>query len=381
MKGISITHRGFEDILSREVEEMIGSSPATDESVSIFEYRKFTDLCAFTYKSQSAIKSLHLLGQFSVNNELSSAVSSIKGILSETDLSQWISDGTSFKVSCIRTGEHSFNSQDLSAETSRLIKEKTNKDVNFESPDLIFFIHILNQKGYIGIDFSGIDLSKRDYRIFAHPAALKGTMAYCMLRFSGTKKTNSLIDPFTKSGIIPIEAALYQTGKPVNFYRKEALAFKHLKPLDNEDWETFYEKIDSQENESQKRRIIGIDSSMPSITAAQKNAKLAGVNKSISFSRLDIEWLDTKFSEGEIDRLITNPPESSKRIGEKFVEKLNNELFYQAQYIISKNGKIGLLARNTDLLKKSAEKYGFKTDEERTVLLGKETLKAILFSR
>lgn len=202
-----------------------------------------------------------------------------------------------------------------------------------------------------------------------------------MLRFSGTKKTNSLIDPFTKSGIIPIEAALYQTGKPVNFYRKEALAFKHLKPLDNEDWETFYEKIDSQENESQKRRIIGIDSSMPSITAAQKNAKLAGVNKSISFSRLDIEWLDTKFSEGEIDRLITNPPESSKRIGEKFVEKLNNELFYQAQYIISKNGKIGLLARNTDLLKKSAEKYGFKTDEERTVLLGKETLKAILFSR
>ncbi len=379
MKAIIITHKGFEDISINEVKELTGADAKKRESVAVFDYKDHLDLCILSYKSQSAIKTIHLLCEFEVGKELRDTMEAVKKALFDVDLSNWVNENTTFKVACKRTGEHSFNSQDISIETGNLIKEKINKDINFDTPDLIIYIYIVNNEGYLGIDFSGIDLSKREYRIFAHPAALKGTVAYCMLRFGDYKKTHSLLDPFTKSGIIPIEAALYSLKKPVNFYRKDAMIFKHLKPLENHDWDSFFSKIDDEENENQKVEINGLDASMPSITAAQKNSKLAGVNKSINFSRIEVEWLDTKFSEKEIDRLVTNPPEASKRIDEKFIEKLYKELFYQAEYIMSDKGKIALLARNTDLLKKCAEPHKFTHAEERNVQLGKEEFKAIIF--
>ncbi len=381
MKGLIITHRGFEDITATEIKELIGAESETKPSAAVFSYKHFLELCALSYQSQSAIKVLHLICRFHASNELEETKSELKKTLSETDLSQWISENTTFKVTCNRTGEHKYTSQDMISEAGKLLKDKINKEVNFDSPDLIFHIHIINDSAYLGIDFAGIDLSKREYRIFAHPAALKGTVGYCMLRFAGYKKKQSLLDPFTKSGIIPIEAALYSLKRPVNYYRKEALAFRHLKPLENEDWEAFFSKIDKETDEETKLPIYGMDSSMPSITAAQKNAKLAGVNKNISFSRLEIEWIDTKFSKGDVDRIVAHPPGPSKRVEQKFIEKLYKELFYQTEYVLSEKGTAAYLARDTELLKKHAEQYKLKTEEERTIQLGKESLKAIKFSK
>ncbi len=378
MKAIIITYKGFEDIAANEVKELIGAEAKTQESVAIFDYKKFEELCILAYKSQSAIKTIHLLCEFKAEKELNETIDAIKKGLFDVDLSMWVNENTTFKISCKRIGEHNYNSQDISTETGHLIREKINKDINFDTPDIIISVYIENNNGYLGIDFSGIDLSKREYRIFAHPAALKGTVGYCMLRFADYKKNHSLVDPFTKSGIIPIEAALYSLKKPVNFYRKDAMAFKHLKPLENQDWEAFFSKIDGEIIESQKAQITGIDFSMPSITAAQKNSKLAGVNKNITFSRLEVEWLDTKFSEKEIDRIVTNPPEASKRINEKFIEKLYKELFYQAEYVMADKGKLAFLVRNSELIKKCAGLHHFKVSEERKVQLGKEEYDAVL---
>ncbi len=381
MKGLVTTHRGFEDIAAKEVKELIGSKPDANEAAVVFELKNLTDLCLLAYKAQSATSVACLLAEFEAGTDIEETIASLKKALFDTDISPWISDNTTFMVKCRRTGKHNFTSQDIMVEAGGLIKDKNNKDINLDSPDIVFCVNITGSRGYLGVDFGGIDLSKRDYRIFAHPAALKGTVAYCLLRASGYKKGDVLLDPFTKSGIIPIEAALYTTNTPVNYHRKDELAFRHLKPLEGENFEEFFKDIDSQIDTETKQAIHGMDSSMPSISAAKKNAKLAGINKFISFSRMDIEWLDTKFSEGEVDRMVTSPPEHSKRMDAKLIEKLYKELFYQVQYTLSEKGTMTCIVRNAEMLKQAAEQRKLAADEERAVMLGKEEFTAISFAR
>ncbi len=380
MKGFMLCHRGFEDIGAMEVKELIDAPAAPAEQAITFDTANILDICTLAYKAQSAGKIMCLLFEFEAHDDFEKSIDSFKQGLSETDLSKWCDQNSTFRMTAGRTGDQKYNSQDFMIEASRLLKDKTGNDVNLDSPDVIFHAQLIGNKGYFGIDFGGIDLSKREYRIFSHPAALKGTVAYCLARVSGYKRTDSLLDPFTKSGIIPIEAALHASRMPVNYYRKEAMAFRHLKPVQALDVESFFSKADSQIKEP-SAEIIGIDSSMPSISSAQKNAKLAGVNKFINFSRIEVEWLDTKFKEKEIEKLVASPPEESKRVGNSFIEKLYKELFYQADYILADKGKMAFIARNPETLKKHAEKYKFSLKEERTVFLGKEENKVIVLER
>ncbi|MBI4438992.1 hypothetical protein HY640_03625 [Candidatus Woesearchaeota archaeon] len=381
MKGLIITHKGFEDIAAKEAEELAGCEAETEDSVAILHAKNLLDLCLLSYKAQSAIKVMSLLAKTQATQDIAETASNLNRAIADTDLSPWFSENTTFKVVCARTGTHRFTSQDIMLEAAKTIKDKTNRDISLDNPDITFYIYVAESTIYFGVDLAGMDLSKRDYRIFAHPAALKGTIAYCLTRLAEYKRTDTLLDPFTKSGIIPIEAALYATKTPVNHYRKDALAFRTLKPLENEDFDSFFKKIDREMNTGSKTSIYSIDSSMPSITAAQKNAKLAGVVKKITFSRIELEWLDTKFSEGEIDKIVTSPPEESSRLHSRFVEKLYKELFYQAKYALSVKGTMTCILRNPELLKKVAQLNGFTAEHERAVSLGKEQLKAIRLIR
>ncbi|MBI3051585.1 methyltransferase [Candidatus Woesearchaeota archaeon] len=378
MKGVLFTHRGFEDVAAREVKEITGASTETTEGTVSFDAKSLAEICSLTYRSQSAAKVMLLLFEFQAWFDYERTCESLKKGLSDTDMSQWLEKDLTFKATCGRLGEHRYTSQDIMLETGRLIKDRTGRDIDLESPDTIFHVQIINSRGYFGVDFSGIDLSKRDYRIFTHPAALKGTAAYCLLRTADYKRTETLLDPFSRSGIIPIEAALFASKTPVNLHRKESLAFMHLKPLTEEEVQQVFA---ADANRDFKGRIHCIDSSMPSITSAQKNAKLAGVNKLISFSRIEVEWLDTKFSKGEVDRIITSPPEASKKIGQNFADKLYKEFFYQCDYVLAEKGTVTLLARNPEPLIRHASQYKFTPAAERTVFLGKEEWKVLRLGR
>ena len=49
---------------------------------------------------------------------------------------------------------------------------------------------------------------------------------------------------------------------------------------------------------------------MKFVSFAKKNAKIAGVDKQINFSRCDLQNLDIKFKENEVDRIVTHLPSS-----------------------------------------------------------------------
>ena len=290
-------------------------------------------------------------------------------------------------MTCKRVDYEQLSSEEIAGNIGALIIENIKKNkkykqkVELDNPDITFLIFINRNTAYFGVDFSGKDLHKREYKLFAHPASLRSTIAYSLLRIADLKQKESLLDSFCHSGEIPIESALYLTNFPVNYFSKEKFAFLKFKPLKKLNFNKFYENIDKKITKPKKSKIYCVDFKLMNINAAKKNAKIAGINKAINFSRIDPEWLDLKLDKESIDKIVTHPPELTKHTNPKDIEKIHDQFFYQAEFIIKKDGKVVVITKTTDLIKKAAEKYKFKVEKEREVWEGKEAFKLVVFSK
>ena len=67
----------------------------------------------------------------------------------------------------------------------------------------------------------------------------------------------------------------------------------------------------------------------------------------------------------------------------KDIEKLYNEFFYQAEFILNDKGKIVLVTndKSLEMLRKAAEKNKFRFDKEKTVYSRKEILRIITLGK
>ncbi len=357
MKGFAVCFKGFEDITALEVKELIGKNAEIEESVVLFESKE-EDLVRLGYNGQSIRRVCSLLGSFSFSKM--------------EDLGKFIGNcefefvkGKSFKVKCLREGKHDFNSQDVNESIGEVIFEKTKAKVKMDDPEVIVFVYIFENKCYFGIDHCGLDVGKRDYKIFSHPSSLNSVAAYSLLRLSGYNCSGVVLDPFCGAGTIPIEAAFFASGKSCNYYRKDKFIFD-------------VEKLDKEKKFEGK--IVGYDNQLRNVTACKKNAKIAGVNKEITFSRMDVEWLDTKFDEKGVDFIVSQPPIVSKSSGLKDIEKVYKEFFYQSEFVLKNGGKIAVILLKDELFKKFISDK-FKISEERDVLIKKQKMIVLVLEK
>jgi len=371
MKALAITYKGMEDISMREISELIKSRDIKPmQGAVVFDFEKFEDLCLLCYKAQSVIKILYLFEHFKIFD-----IKDIK--LQKTDM---IDKDTSFASRCMRIGEHNFSGRDVETHVGEIIKNLTSAKVNLKNPDIPVLTYIYDNDCYIGVDWAGIDLSKREYRIYTNPVSLKGNIAYALVRIADYKKNETIIDPLCGSGEIPIEAAMFMTNFPVNFYNKTKFAFTKFRIFEKFNFDKFFEKINKKIKKI-KTNIYAYDAQQRNLKAAEKNAKIAGVLKEIKFSRTEVEWLDIKFTKGEINKIIIRAPDFSKAVKKEKTEKTYRELFYQAAHVLHKKGLLVCILRDAALLKKEAVKHKFKTIGERDITHGKETLKVLVFGR
>ncbi len=373
MKGLVITSRGIEEIACKEIIELIDTECKTEESCVIFDCNDFEDLCLLCYKSQSADRVLYLIGNF----EFQDFFYEFERFIEKTDFGDWINKYKNFKVECIRIGNQNFKSIDAEKKAAEYILKKyknNNIKINIKEYDIIFFVYILNNKCYFGIDFAGFELNKRAYKIFLHQNSLRGTVAYALIRESGFEKNELMLDPFSKDGVIPIETAFYATGFPQNYYKKDKFAF--LKLDIGIDFDKFFENSDKKIKESEAA-IYSFDHLFKYVDFSKKNAKIAGVYKNINFSRVELEWLDIKFKKENVDRIITNIP-SSKNAN---LDKIYNEFFYQCEYILKNNGTVALISRAPDYVKNHAARHNFLVSREKDVWSGEQLLKIIVFKK
>ncbi len=373
MKGLAITSKGVEETASLEIKELINADCRIEECCVVFEFKKFDELCLLCYKSQSADRILYLLGEF----EFDDFFENFKKFINEAEFGEWPDRNKKFRVECIRLGMHNFKSVDVEKKAAELITKKLkskNLKIDLKDYEIIFFAYVVNNRCYFGIDFAGFELNKRQYKIFLHPNSLRGTIAYSLVRESGFQKKEVMLDPFSRDGVIPIEAAFYANDFPVNYYKKDRFAFLKLKL--GIGFDKFFQAADKKIKKN-KAKIYGSDHMFKYVDFSKKNAKIAGMDKLINFSRIELEWLDIKFKKESIDRVIANPPVSKNAD----LDKIYNEFFYQCSYILKKKGIVALISTLPELAKKHAEKHGFAVSKEKEVWSGAQLLKIIVFKK
>jgi 23S rRNA G2445 N2-methylase RlmL len=386
IRGLVITHKGTEDVAAKEVAEILKAKPEVREMCVAFEVKEIKELCRLCYLSQAASRVLFLFDNFKISPDFEETIKAIMPRLEKFSLEGWASKDTRFKVECRREGKHDFTSQTLAEWLADKIGDKILAECKVEpvadlkSPNLIFYVLVTGEEIHLGIDLAGFDLSKRDYKIMSHMPSIKGTIGYGLLRIVGYERKQSLLDVSSYSGVIPIEAAIYASERSVNYYRKQELHFTKFSHLKEIDFELFFESLDKKRKEKVKGAIVCMNNQFRYISTAKNNSKIAGVNKLIDFSRFDIEWLDTKFGKNMVDLIASNSPRVSS-LNERLMEKIYNELFYQANYILKKTGRIGLLTNSTEVIKAAAKKNMFRLSEERSVWQGEEELKVVVFEK
>ncbi len=366
MKALAITHKGTENITSLEINELIKTKTEIKETCVIFEPKKIEDIALVCYKTQSSKKILYLIDNFKIKS-LEDIKNSI--LKNKEEIESFLNKGKTFAVRCLHIENNEFDKEEICIESANSLKTK--KKVNLDNPDIIIFVYIYKDECYIGIDFSGEDLSKREYRIYVHHEALKSSLYYSLLRVAEYKKNDLVLDSFCGSGTILIEAALFSNNISPNFYSKDKFAFSKFLDID-------LEKYDSKSESSGK--LIGYDIELRHVIAAKKNAKIAGIDKSINFSRVELEFIDTKLKEKSIDKIITHPPNKTHR-NERTIEKVYDLFFNKANYVLKDKGIIAMITKTYDLIKNSAEKNKFNILKERDLIIGEENYKIIIFKR
>jgi 23S rRNA G2445 N2-methylase RlmL len=239
-------------------------------------------------------------------------------------------------VRCKRIGKHKFNSLEIEKLIGEIIHNQ-NHNVNLKEPETVIYADIINNTFFLGILLKK-GLCKRDYRIRINPASINACIAYSLIKIAQPEKQDIILDPFCKDGIIPIET--YLSG-----YKK----------------------------------IKGSDENYFSIKNSRINAKLAKAR--ITFSHYGIDWLDTKIKKHSINKIITAPPFESKSKNIEDIKKLYKEFFYQASYILKKQGTITILTPKPELIIKIAKENNYKIIKKRKIIKGMGVYYILIFKK
>ncbi len=329
MMLILTTCFGVEDIVAKELKEV-------SKSARIAELRKGRVIAAV--KKQEPVlrmRSVHhiikLLSVFRFNT-LGDISQKLAGIDFSEDL------GKTFRITSERAGTHSFTSLDIQRAAGDVIVKRYGKKVDLKNFDTEIRVDVIDNVCYVGIQLTRESLHKRGYRVFEHPAALKPTLAYAMLRIVDLKKSDSLLDPMCGGGTIPIEAAL------------------SIKP----------------------KKIFASDRNEKYIEGARKNAEKAGALTKIIFNVSDCK--DMSWA-GSVNKIVTNPPFGVRMgKGRSFLRKLYFN-FLDASYEVVKD-KVCLLSLKSNLLKYALRKHGkFRIVHERVVGHGSIYPKLVVLER
>ncbi|MEA3398912.1 MAG: THUMP domain-containing protein [Patescibacteria group bacterium] len=343
------------------------------------------DLADLSYRCQSAHRICIKLFNFEIKKEFNEDSFKKAVLNSINELNFDLFDKA--KTFGVLSENHSNNDFLDSTSISRIVggaihdslqAKKLNISVNLSKPDIPVFVYCNEDRCFVGIDLIGFDLMKRPYKLISQSSSLNGVFAYTIAKLAGVNKNSVVLDPFCGSGTIPIEIALYQQNH-------SCFHFEHkFSGLNNS---LTREAFNSEENRLKKNKISkdkqinSFDTILKVITSAKKNSKIAGVLDAISLSKVDIEWIDAKFKEAELDLIITNPPKENVNNEKKNdVKKIYDELFYQSRFVLKDEGTLGILTNRTKTLLALAERHGFSLKKNIELYSGGQAYILLLFT-
>lgn len=375
-------YMGAKEVIKEDVINLIGKKKINSEDkFSIIKNVSPEDIAILSFRLQGAIHIGILFAMEKAQESMDKTLLKMEKNFNHETLKMFLEDASSFGVRTVKDGEISIPSPDISSMVGEWFFDQSKKDLNVElsNPHLPIIAIITQTHLVIALDVIGFSLSKRPYKIALHAGSINGVFAYTIARMSGMKKETLVVDPFCGGGTIPIEVATYQQETSSFPYENKFTGFRI--PILKSSFEKVSKSILDKEV-SKEISVYGFDNMLKVIKGAQKNAKLSGVFSAISLSKVDIDWIDSKFEEGEVDLIITNPPQISNRNNNnKQIIKVYDDLFYQGKYLLSKKGILAILLIHSKDALEVASKHGFKIIKKEPVQSGGQKYNLITFKK
>ena len=261
--------------------------------------------------------------------------------------------------------------------------------VNLEEPHLLFRVEVFEWGGYIALDLVGVDSnSNRGFRVYHHPAAMKGHLAACGLSFKyrileESKRRGKLTfhDPMCGGGTIPIELLYWYFNLPPSFHRWRSLALWEAlrvldEPLRKELWN---ELLDVEASPLTPRRdfeldILASDISPKHLRGAELNLRSALKGKQLPDGvRFRLVLSDVSHLEVDGERpllVVTNPPYGIRYGSPKTAVRAFRSLIHRYSDILDQEGILVVFTPRVQTSIEIAESMGFKLIQEAWTLHG-----------
>jgi len=175
----------------------------------------------------------------------------------------------------------------------------------------VVVVRLLRDECLVSLDSSGELLHRRGYRLATAKAPLRETLAAALLMASEWDGVHPLIDPFSGSGTIPIEAALLARKIPPGLNRQ--FGFQRWCGYEQTKWDALVESARRGILAEAPGTILGSDRDSGAVTAARSNAERAGVMRDLALEKASVSSLK---SPGPVGWMVTNPPYGT-RVGER----------------------------------------------------------------
>ena len=186
-----------------------------------------------------------------------------------------------------------------------LFRKKTGKRPNVDTrdPDILFNLHIQNNKATIYLDTSGASLHRRGYRLESIAAPMQEIVAAAIIRLSGWDGSRPLVDPMCGSGTLLCEAMMHYCRIPAGYLRKN-FGFASLPDFDAKIWASVKKEENSRIRDLPPGLISGSDKSKNAVAAAKTNTRCFTQGTNIALSVNSIHTI--KSLENSV--IISNPP-------------------------------------------------------------------------
>ena len=174
---------------------------------------------------------------------------------------------------------------------------------NNKAADIVFNLHIMNNRATIALDILGISMHQRGYRISSVEAPLQETLAATIVRIVDWNGEGVFVDPMCGSGTILAEALMRFCEIPAGYLRNND-RIRHLPGFRDDEWQRTLEIENARIKPLGKGKMAGSDINPLAVEAARANlARLPG-GANVELTSMPFQKIHAQPGR----TVVTNPP-------------------------------------------------------------------------
>jgi putative N6-adenine-specific DNA methylase len=365
---ITKTFQGLESVLAKEITELGGVNVEEIKRGVKCNFSKDL-LYRINLEARTCLRALVPVYEFEANSP-----EELYDFAVRLDWENYLHTEQTFAIDFAISSEYFKHSQFASLKLKDAICDRfrninnSRPSVKTFEPDILFNLHIYNEKVTISLDSSGESLHKRGYRSKQHEAPINEVLAAGLVLLSEWDKNSHFVDGMCGSGTILCEAVMIAIDRAPNADRNY-FAVKNWRDFDTRLFREIKETAKSKQKDTDFK-MVGADITSKSLRIAEENIRKAGLFRYVQLEQKNFLKMIPPYGGGVC---IINPP---------YGERLQNEeidlLYKHIGDSLKQNFsgyRCGIISSNMEALKH----IGLKTTKKFPVMNGKLECKFQLY--